>query len=243
MADLKVTLFDYTGAGTPDPSQYAASLLAFTKNTRLKMSPAGFGSFRYKGWDELNSELDYMSGTIASSWEFINLSFTIENLSRACAQQVTRTRTAVFAMQSQRVTDMSKATWYTPPTVRDHHLYDKDMQAALGRYRSAVADGVSLEDARGLLPINLHCNLVAKYNLRGMVDLIRGRENATRVQGEYVEIVRQMKAEILRVYPWSDVFFEPKNEKAVAMINCVIDELPERDQQVRLAKAVDLINK
>lgn len=243
MADLKVTLFDYTGAGSSDPSKYAAGLLAFTKNTRLNMSPFGLDSFMKKPWDELNDELAYMAGTIPSSWEFINLSFTIENLSRACAQQLTRTRTAVFAMQSQRVTDMSNATWYTPPMVQDKTKYDAMMRFHIKQYKNAIENGESLEDARGLLPINLHCNIVAKYNLRGLVDLIRGRENLVRVQGEYVEIVRQMKAEAIRVYPWSEVFFEPKNAKAVAMIQQVISELPERNQQVRLAKAIDQINK
>ena len=36
---MKVTLIDYTGAGTPDPARHAANVLVFTKRTRLEMDP------------------------------------------------------------------------------------------------------------------------------------------------------------------------------------------------------------
>ena len=111
----------------------------------------------------------------------------------------------------------------------------------LDAYKKTVDDGESLEDARGLLPMNTCCNLMAKYNLRSLVDLLRARDSM-RVQGEYRDIAIQMKAEIFRVWPWAEVFFKPKEEKAIGLIEKVANELS-GEQKILLAKAADLIKK
>ena len=51
---MKVTLIDYTGAGTPDPARHAANVLVFTKRTRLEMDP--YWVLRYRG-DASNSDI------------------------------------------------------------------------------------------------------------------------------------------------------------------------------------------
>src|SRR4051812_15472393 len=120
MGDLRVNLVSFTGDGHPTgPSHYAAALLAFSKNTRLQMTPDGFSTWLNKPYDELMTELDYMVSTIPSSHEFVDLTFSIENVTRACAQQITRTRTASYAMQSQRVTDVSSMGFRVPPNADD----------------------------------------------------------------------------------------------------------------------------
>lgn len=237
----KATLISYTGHGNPDPL-YAARLLAFTKNTRLNMNPAILDSFMNKPEEEILDELKYMAGTIPSSWEFADMIFLITGVSRATAQQITRTRTATFAMQSQRVTDMSEVTWDSKGSINDHR-----MRSAIANYSAAVEDGHSLEDARDLLPIGVHCNLVAKYNLRTLVDLVTSRESI-RVQGPFREVAAQIKAEALRVWPWVETFFEPRQAKALAMLNEVAAELAEagavyKGPAGKIAKAIDLIKK
>lgn len=241
----KVTLISYTGHGNPDPL-YAAKLLAYTKSTRLNMTPEGFGTFMKMGEIPLSAELDYMSKTIPSSWEFADLIFSIEKVSRATAQQITRTRTASFAMQSQRVTDMSDVTWDSNGPVHDHR-----MRSAVANYTAQVEEGTSLEDARDLLPIGVHCNLIAKYNLRNWVELVRARDSL-RVQGPYREVIQQMKAEVAAAWPWIEVFLEPKQAKAIAMVEQVARELSsmagEKGAMYKglsgtLAKAADLLKK
>lgn len=242
---MQIKLIDFKGIGRQDELMYAARLLQFTKNTRLEMSPEAFDKFMAAKYsqDEVFDELEYMASTIASSWEFADLTFAISNISRACAQQITRTRTASIAMQSQRVTDMSKATCYIPETVppEKQTMYKLMLSASLSNYQVLVKEGISLEDARGVLPLNIHCNLVIKYNLRAWVDLVRSRDSL-RVQGEYHQVIKAMRAEVIAVWPWVMMFLAPKQETAIKIIEDVASTLPQ-EQRAKLAKAADLLKK
>jgi len=241
---MKVDLIHYTGKGTRDEQWYAARLLAFTKGTRLNMTPAGLDKFMDMPLLELQKELAYMSSTIASSWEFVDVVFAISDVSRACAQQITRSRQASYAMQSQRVTNMSEVTCHIPDTVpKECQLYYKmTLSASLINYQKLVKGGCSLEDARGVLPMNVHCNLIAKYNLRAWVDLVRARDSM-RVQGEYHDVIMRMKKEVIRTWPWVQTFIEPKQAKAIALIEQVASAMPVGEMRTNLAKSADLLKK
>ena len=253
---LKVSLIDYTGAdhsffrNEAPIGQYAARLLAFTKNTRLQMTPDGFAEWLRKPWAEIEPEIAYMARTIPSSWEFVNCTFTIQNVTRACAQQITRTRFTPmdgdifgsYAMQSQRVTDMSDVTYDVPPGVVEAGLefeYTQIMDASMQNYSELVQKGANLQDARGALPMNSHCNLVASYNLRSLAEMFRKRESL-RVQSEFVDIVREMRRQVEAVWPWSSQFFVPKDQVAIEIIERIAATLPEHDKR-ELAKAADLL--
>lgn len=251
---MKVTLIDHTGAGYAHrlgdpPGSYAARLLAFTKNTRLAMTPGGFQEWLLKPWSEIEPELAYMATTIPSSWEFIDATFTLQGITRACAQQITRTRFTPmdgdifgsYAMQSQRVTDMSDVEVTVPDGLTPYktELYERFADEAIASYQAMVKADVPMEDARGLLPMNSQCNLVVKYNLRNLAELFRKRESL-RVQGEYVEVVRQMRAAIETAWPWSIPFFIPKDHLAISIIEDVARLLPP-EQKRQLAKAADLL--
>jgi thymidylate synthase ThyX len=244
-----VTLIDYTGCGRPDEAEYAARLLAFTKNTRLQMTPNGFQDWLDKPWSEIEPELVYMTKTIPSSHEFVDATFTIQGVTRAFAQQLTRTRfTPIdgdifgsYAMQTQRVLDVRDAEITVPPSVQDEArlIYDAAAAAAVNGYKRVIEAGASLEDARGLLPMNVQCNLVAKFNLRSMAEMFRKRESL-RVQDEFVTVVRAMRTEVERVWPWAASFFVPKDTLAIEIIEGVAKTLPEA-QRRELAKAADLL--
>lgn len=212
----------------------AAALLIFTKSTRLEMSGSGLDDIEKKckadpEW--MMKELDYMSKTIRSSWEFLDVTFAIRDVSRACAQQITRTRfTPIdgdlfgsYAMQSQRVTDMSAMGWHNP---FDHETDPEFFQefedfmasAVKGSYATLVENGAKLEDARGVLPVNLYCNLVAKYNLRMLVDLVQKRESY-RAQGEFNVVAREMREALVEMWPWVELFLRPKKELAKAAVD------------------------
>lgn len=237
----KVDLLYFTGKETGDPL-YPARLMVFTKQTRLNMTPGAFDTAMKIPEATVMQELDYMSKTIPSSWEFIDFMFLISDVSRATAQQITRMRTASFAMQSQRVTDMSDVSWDS-----DDELKDAAIQQTVDLYAELVNHGMSLEDARDVLPIGVHCNLVMKANFRNLVEMLRARESA-RVQGPYREVVRQMKQLILTELPWTSLFFRDPKQLGYDMLNEVIDEL-KQDGAVyqgaagKVAKAIDLIKK
>jgi len=242
MNDPKVSILYFTGQGTRDETWHAARILAYTKNTRLQMTPEGWEEFRQMPIEQLQKELLYMSNSIPSSWEFADVTFAINDVTRACAQQITRTRTASYAMQSQRVTDMRAASWHVPDSVRSKSMYNFKMKSNILNYKLSLDSGESMEDARGLLPMNIHCNLIAKYNLRSLVELLRARDSL-RVQGEYSLIAQAMRAEVFKIWPWAEPFFEPKDKKAIDIIESVAKSLEDKELRTQLAKAADLLKK
>lgn len=245
---MKVTLISYT----PD----APALLAFTKATRLNMTPDLFVDI-LRNWpkEKLAEELAYMARTIPSSWEFVDFVFLIEGTTRAIAQQITRTRNASFAMQSLRVTDASEIGIENPfpeaETFRERTAEQIKSRIAFHdasvrcreTYSKLIENGAAKEDARGILPLNTHTNLVAKYNLRALVDVCKKRASL-RAQGPYVEIAAEMKRLVLEVYPEFEPFFADPNAAAIEMIERVAKELgitTGSGPGWELAKAIDLI--
>lgn len=236
---MKVTLINYT----PE----AVELLLFTKATRLTMSPGLLDEIRAWPQEKKMAELDLMTKTIKSSWEFITLTFLIEGITRATAQQVTRTRNASYAMQSQRVTNASEIPVTNPFEYGTEQWYEfmNAADSAKASYARLVNIGVKLEDARGLLPMNVQCNLVAQYNLRSFSDLIKARKSL-RAQGEYNELALAMEAAVIAALPWTKKFFI--SDKQIA-----IDMLEQSAKAIGInvgsgvgwdiAKAIDLIRK
>lgn len=238
----KVKLTEYTCQYAPDDLQ-AARLLVFTKNTRMNLE-GSYDKVNLMTRSEILTEIDYMSRTIPSSWEFLDLTFVISQISRATAQQITRTRVGSYAMQSQRVTDMSEVTYdkRTPE-------YNSFMDTAINNYAAMLLAGMPLEDARELLPIGVHCSLVAKYNLRTLVELCLKRDSL-RVQGPYREIVKQMREQVLTVWPWARPFFVPQQKKAIDLLEEASVEMRKLEKldgalyqgvSGKLAKVADLL--
>lgn len=241
---MKVEALNWTGQGHSDPL-FAAKLLIFTKETRMDMSGSWEKVFKMSR-EEIETQLAYMATTIASSWEFLDVTFLIRECSRATAQQITRTRNASFAMQSQRVLDVSGSGYDAKSSA-----VAASIAASIDNYKFMIDNGTPLEDARDALPIGLHCNLVAKYNLRTIVDLCISRQSL-RVQGPYREMVTQMKDEVLKIWPWAAPFFIPPNNKAAKLLEEVAQELRSVEGlngamynglSGKLAKAADLLKK
>lgn len=195
---MKVTLIDYTRG--------AMSLLLRTKNTRLtEVSDPDT-------WDDekRQAELDYMRDTIKSSWEFVDFTFEIEGVTRAFTHQLVRTRTGSYAQQSMRAADFSAADVVMPG--QDNNLASLIVWAAAANrvqmaYTDMVALGMSLQDARGILPINVSNNIIAKFNLRTLHEMAKVRL-CTRTQGEYQEVFRAMRQAVIDLYPWTSDFLD-----------------------------------
>ena len=221
----KVNLLSYTGQGFAEPEIAAAKILVATKNTRLNVTTA-LERVEEMEKSELLEELDYMATTIPSSWEFLDLTFLVEGVTRATAQQITRTRTGSYAMQSQRVTNASEMEVKNPftPNTLEHDIFEGGVVTSSSTYDSLMEEGAEPGDARGILPMNTTCNIWCKYNLRSFADLLAARKS-NRTQSEYRDIVLEMEKEVLRVWPWAEKFFVPKNEKALALLDEVIAEL------------------
>lgn len=242
---MTVELIGFTGMGREDENWHAADILIFTKATRLNMTAGLLNEVKH--WPESRKleELEYMATTIPSSWEFVDLTFLISGVTRAAAQQITRTRAASYAMQSMRVVDASDVEVVNPFDDVDplHIAFDEAAESARQSYQTMSKAGAARQDARGILPLNSTTNLVAKYNLREFVRLHSAR-SSLRTQGEYGRVVEEMHELVVSAWPWSRPFFTPKNEAALKILKGVVDEVGLNVGEGlgwQIAKAMDLI--
>ena len=198
----------------------AVNLLLFTKNTRLMNDEDAYD--KVSKWDDekKQAELDYMLQTIRSSWEFIDYTFDIRDVSRGFTHQFVRTRQASYAQQSQRTVDMVGFTYYTPERIYKDEtanvIYDDAMRMINEKYQELRSLGIPAENARGVLPTNIHTNIVAKFNLRTLSEMAKSRLSP-RAQGEYQNVFKLMVKEVVRVHPWADPFLTPTQWAAPSM--------------------------
>lgn len=249
---MTITLIDYTGKGRVDEEWHAADILLFTKGTRLSMTPDGLDAISVTPKSAKRAELALMAKTIPSSWEFVDVTFLLEGVTRACAQQITRTRNASYAMQSQRAVDMSGATITNPfsggadpDSHRRAKMFTDFAAVAMDGYQHLLQIGAAPQDARGILPINSQCNLVTKYNLRAFVDLVSSR-SSLRTQGEYAEYIHQAKTLVVQAWPWAEPFFKDPSSMAIDDLIEIANELgvePGTGLGWRIAKAIDLLRR
>ncbi len=209
---MKVELIDYTGWNNIDPADFAGSKLIAAKKTRLDKNVNIDTLILGMTNEEFDAELAYIANTIRSSWEFINYTFRISGISRACCDQIVRTRTASFAVKTQRIGDHSEFDYVIPETIAANPELKRDfinhMVGVQGFYADLVAAGIPSQDARSVLPMATESPLTAQYNLRTLADVVGKRENL-RAQGEYVEVAKEMKRLVLEVHGWAKFFLDP----------------------------------
>lgn len=205
---MKVTLINWT--------QLARETLIFTKSTRLNMTPGLWDQVQQMPEEQKARELEYMSNTIPSSWEFVDYIFLIEGVSRAFTHQVVRTRHGSYAQQTMRIIDVSGFDYVTGPSIKNeggdqllNSIYSRGMEMCNDIYKLLIARGAAVEDARGILPTNICTNIVCKFNLRTMSELARTRVGG-RTQDEYRAVMAEMVACILGIHPWAEQFLFPK---------------------------------
>jgi flavin-dependent thymidylate synthase len=240
---MKVTLIDYTGKGNLDPSRYAANILVYTRSTRLNMSPGLLEEVAKRDDYEILKELKEMANTLPSSWEFIHLTFCIEEATRAFTHQLVRTRTASYAQQAMRIVNMTDFKYARGPSVGEDGLYDDTMAIIAANYKTLIDNGARTEDARGILPTNILTNINMSINMRNWINMIRKRESA-RVQDEYQkEFVPAMIMEVEKVYPWIYLFVKSEPLKARLDLQNMIYEnkLLTSEEKIEMVKKLDIV--
>ena len=207
---MKVTLINYT------PN--ALNTLLFTRQTRLRMNPGGFEAVSRLPEEKKREELEKLKNTIQSSWEFIDYIFTIEDVTRAFTHQLVRHRVGTsFAQQAQRAVNMVDFTYETGPSVKSdgemyieidgRDIYNETMLAIKQGYHMLIEHGVNTQDARGVLPTNIHTNIVFKANLRTLHDMGLKRL-CVKAQGEFQDVFRALREEVINVHPWASDFIK-----------------------------------
>jgi len=106
-----------------------------------------------------------------------------------------------------------------PPSVEETGSVDTMMvwedavEEVMTAYGELVDRGVPVQDARGILPTNIHTNIVAKFNLRTLHEMAKLRL-CTRTQGEMQNVFRAMRDLVLFHHPWAEDFIQ---------VQCVAD--------------------
>lgn len=225
---MKVTLLNYTTD--------ALDLLLFTKQTRLAQTPGLLDEIRQWPAERKMAELDYMLGTIHSSWEFVNYTFHIDGVTRAFTHQLVRTRHGSYAQQSQRTVDMTGFDFVVPASAaldgeqeRATHVIDDKFRHWLGEkvthyndtnpsnWYDMAMDVINLAYQKmlegGTPPQDargvLPTNIVT--NIVAAFNLRTLSDMAklrlcTRTQGEYQDVFRAMREAVLDVHPWAEPF-------------------------------------
>jgi flavin-dependent thymidylate synthase len=198
---MKVELITHT----PD----ALELLLLTKGVRLAGEEQSLEAIKSWPLEQKLEHLAYMRDTIKSSWEFVEYVFKVSGVTRAFTHQFVRTRPNSYAQEAQRVVDLSSATFLTPPALshEDGAMFNEIVSASIRGYKDLRGKGIAPQDARGVVPTNIHTSIMAKINLRSMSSMAEVRL-CTRTQGEYQDVFRLMREEVLRVHPWAEDFIQ-----------------------------------
>lgn len=226
---------------TQDPMD----LLIMSKSTRLEMCPEMLVDIQLMSEAEKLEQLDYMVNTIKSSWEFFDISFLIEGVSRAFTHQFVRNRQGSYAQQTMRILNMSGFDYVTGPSILENDkrkaAYDNAMLAIQESYDYLIKLGVKEEDARGILPTNICTNIMVKHNLRSLSDMLASRASH-RTQDEYRKVCDAMYDACVEKWPWIAPFLRDQKSYALKELESIIhDQYDGTDKLVPYLKLIDLI--
>lgn len=158
-------------------------------------------------WLGMNFE-DYVNDVLLKDGmptflEYVSLTFKLENVSRALQQQLTRHRIGFsYAIQSMRCVDLPNfaddGSYHNPfgKNTKEFELYHEKMKDVQKLYRKALKEKVPTQDARGLLPMNIHSTITFSCTLRALIGMVNKRL-CLKTQGEFREVADKIMKEIL----------------------------------------------
>ena len=130
-----------------------------------------------------------------SVFEHVNFTFAVEDVTRQTTHQLVRHRHGSYSQQSMRYVNMEQATFSVPEGAECSVL------DSIEEYqRLMTEEGVPAEDARRVIPIGIHTNIVVTYNLRALIDMSKERR-CLYAQKEIRDVVNAMKKELAFMFP------------------------------------------
>lgn len=111
------------------------------------------------------------------------LVFSLKNVSAIVEQMIISERYSSFTIKSRREVDFSKAGYYIPDFYDSNNKllnnnlylkerYTKHMDSLFNQYKSYIDNGVSVEDARYILPYSYHSNIIMGLDAHTLLDMI-----------------------------------------------------------------------
>lgn len=139
----------------------------------------------------------------ATPLEYVHTVWYLDNVSRAAQQQITRHRQASYSIESMRVVPKehfaTDCLYHVPDRIaKDPEKLEEFRQSMLDiekEYNRLISEGVEVEDARGILPLNIFSTITMAMNLRSVIHLVLARCCA-KAQGEVHDIAVMMMQEL-----------------------------------------------
>lgn len=155
--------------------------------------------------------------------EHANFTFAIEDVSRVLTHQLVRHRIASYSQQSQRYVRLEGMPFVVPPEIeknpRAKEIFMECAARCMEAYNALVSAGLSIEDARYILPSATKTNIIVTMNARELHHFFSLR-CCERSQWEIREVANAMLAEVKKVAP--NLFYNAGPE-------CVRGKCPEGD--------------
>lgn len=130
---------------------------------------------------------------------FAYATFFIGGISRACANQLVRSKHLEYLQESQRYVKMTNASFVYPNTDKAY-LISSAYQTALAKYEELIANGVKKEDARLVLPLGVCTNMYVTGNFQAWKDFIRLRMDKA-AQWEIREVATEINEQLNSIAP------------------------------------------
>ena len=151
-----------------------------------------------------------------STIEHIQVTFAINNISRAATHQLVRHRHMSFSQKSQRYVKESEFDYIIPFSIQKNpdllNKFEKLMSEISKTYKEFIEADIKKEDARAILPNATSSSMVASLNLRELIHLANLRL-CTRAQLEIRTLVKKMCELVVEREPWLKEHLVPKCER------------------------------
>lgn len=148
----------------------------------------------------------YMALKHFTVFEFIDFTFEIKGISRACSHELVRHRTATYLQQSQRHIDLRHSGIVVPPKINGNEdIEDIMFQSDETWRRDYIAmidyNGVALEDARFVAPNSVETRVIMKIDGRNLLHFLKLRMDKT-AMWEIRDVANLMWMEAIKVCPY-----------------------------------------
>jgi thymidylate synthase (FAD) len=158
---------------------------------------------------------DLCKTELQGAFEFAHFNIQLEGVSRAFQQQLTRTRLAAYSAESLRFTEAGMEVLVGPHLVkmsrenRDPHGDGVDWELEYAMmcdrigelYDLMVDDGVPVEDARGILPLNILSKVGMSVSYKTLVHMSRVRMCYQSQAGEWGPVFSAIVEQLAQVDP------------------------------------------
>ena len=136
--------------------------------------------------------------------EHWSATFAVSGVSRALTHQLVRHRMASYSQQSQRYVDMDGFDYVVPESILNHpdslEQFEWGMKAIQKVYKTLLAYGIDMEDARYILPNACTTNIIVSMNARQLRHFFALR-CCNRAQKEIKELADKMLELVKEVAP------------------------------------------